>query len=126
MVKRILEPVRAGLTVCAAFYGHPGVFAFPSHVSICAARAASYFARMLRGDFGRGLLSADLGLDPSMSGYQSFAETHFLITTGCSTRFLPGRLAGRRHRHLTSARRYDSAGLAVLTERLLPSTLLAP
>src|SRR6187397_960209 len=26
MVERILAPVREGLRVCAAFYGHPGVF----------------------------------------------------------------------------------------------------
>src|SRR5262245_19936102 len=31
MVERMLEPVRRGLDVCAAFYGHPGVFVFPAH-----------------------------------------------------------------------------------------------
>src|SRR5262245_8423545 len=31
MVERILAEVRRGLNVTAAFYGHPGVFADPSH-----------------------------------------------------------------------------------------------
>src|SRR3954468_3282207 len=79
MVRRILEPVRAGLTVCAAFYGHPGVFAFPSHESVRVARAEGYFARMLAGVSAEDCLFADLGLDPSMSGCQSFEATDFLI-----------------------------------------------
>src|SRR5215210_7816051 len=31
MVDRILRNVRSGLRTCAAFYGHPGVFVYPSH-----------------------------------------------------------------------------------------------
>ena len=34
MADRILEAVRGGFRTCAAFYGHPGVFAQPSHAAI--------------------------------------------------------------------------------------------
>jgi len=41
MIDRILSSVREGQHVCAAFYGHPGVFVYPSHASIRRARAES-------------------------------------------------------------------------------------
>src|SRR5262245_31429979 len=34
MIKAMLEPVRAGNSVCVAFYGHPGIFVYPSHVAV--------------------------------------------------------------------------------------------
>src|SRR5262245_43597487 len=34
MIDAILTDVRAGLRVCAVFYGHPGVFVYPSHESV--------------------------------------------------------------------------------------------
>ena len=34
MIDRILTEVRAGLNVCVAFYGHPGVFVYPGHEAI--------------------------------------------------------------------------------------------
>ena len=39
MIEFILSRVRAGVLVCGAFYGHPGVFAYPPHESIRRARA---------------------------------------------------------------------------------------
>ena len=39
MADTILSPVRAGKAVCAAFYGHPGIFACISHFAITDARA---------------------------------------------------------------------------------------
>ena len=47
IVERMLEPVRAGKRVTAAFYGHPGVYVTPSHVAIRRARAEGHDARML-------------------------------------------------------------------------------
>ena len=47
MVSELLEPVRAGREVCAAFYGHPGVFARPGHEAIRLARDEGFPARML-------------------------------------------------------------------------------
>lgn len=123
MVNRILTPVRAGLTVCAAFYGHPGVFAFPSHESIRVARAEGYQARMLPGVSAEDCLFADLGLDPSMSGCQSFEATDFLIHNRSfdPTSSLVIWQVGVIGDLSFSSSGYDSSGLAVLTERLLPS-----
>jgi precorrin-3B methylase len=38
MVDAMLTEVRAGKRVCGAFYGHPGVFAWPTHKAIEVAR----------------------------------------------------------------------------------------
>lgn len=79
MVARILSEVRLGNFVCAAYYGHPGVFAFPTHESIRQARAEGYSARMLPAVSAEDWLFADFGVDPSTSGCQSFETTDFLI-----------------------------------------------
>ena len=79
MVARMLAPVRQGLDVCGAFYGHPGVFAFPSHEAIRQARAGGFAARMFPGISAEDCLFADLGLDPATDGCQSFEATDFLI-----------------------------------------------
>ncbi|MGI8668210.1 MAG: SAM-dependent methyltransferase [Jatrophihabitans sp.] len=123
MVNRILEPVRAGLTVCAAFYGHPGVFAYPSHESVRVARAEGYSARMLPGVSAEDCLFADLGLDPSLSGCQSFEATDFLIHNRAfdPTSSLVIWQVGVIGDLSFSSAGHGSAGLAVLTERLLPS-----
>ena len=47
MVERILFFVRKRLDVCAAFYGHPGVFVYSSHESIRRARREGFRATML-------------------------------------------------------------------------------
>lgn len=123
MVNRILEPVRAGLTVCAAFYGHPGVFAFPSHESIRIARAEGYPARMLPGVSAEDCLFADLGLDPSMSGCQSFEATDFLIhnrTFDPTSSLIIWQISVIGDLSFNSSG-YSAGGLAVLTERLLQS-----
>ena len=49
MADTILEQVRAGKTVCAAFYGHPGIFACIAHIAIKDARSEGYGAEMLPG-----------------------------------------------------------------------------
>lgn len=79
MVRRILAPVRSGLNVCAAFYGHPGVFVNPSHEAMRIARQEGYKAVMLPGISAEDCLFADLGLDPGERGCQSFEATDFLI-----------------------------------------------
>jgi hypothetical protein len=79
MVERILDPVRSGLSVCAAFYGHPGVFVFPSHEAVRQARALGFRARMLPGISAEDCLFADLGIDPALTGCQSFEATDFLV-----------------------------------------------
>ena len=68
MAEAILEPVRAGKRVCAAFYGHPGVFVLPSHDAIRRARAEGFDATMLPGVSAEDCLVADLGVDPAAHG----------------------------------------------------------
>lgn len=79
MVERILAPVRRGRRVCAIFYGHPGVFAYPPHEAIRRARAEGYAARMLPGVSAEDCLFADLGVDPSDTGCASYEATDFLL-----------------------------------------------
>jgi len=78
MVERMLAPVRRGLEVCAAHYGHPGVFAFPAHESIRRARAEGYEARMFPGVSAADCLFADLGIDPATDGCQMYEATDFV------------------------------------------------
>jgi uncharacterized protein YabN with tetrapyrrole methylase and pyrophosphatase domain len=79
MVARILAPVREGRTVCAAFYGHPGVFVNPSHEAIRQARAEGYPAAMLPAVSAEDCLFADVGVDPAHSGCQSYEASFFLV-----------------------------------------------
>ena len=78
MAEAILEPVRAGKRVCAAFYGHPGVFVLPSHEAISRARAEGFEASMQPGVSAEDCLVADLGVDPGVSGLQSYEAGDFL------------------------------------------------
>ena len=78
-VDRIMESVRAGYRTCAAFYGHPGVFVTPSHEAIRQARSEGYEARMLPGISTEDCLFADLGVDPSTSGWLAYEATDFVM-----------------------------------------------
>ena len=86
MVNRILSAVRTGSRVCAAFYGHPGVFVNPGHEAVRRARREGFSARMLPGISTEDCLFADLGVDPAENGCQSFEATDFLA---CRRRFDP-------------------------------------
>lgn len=79
MVEAILAPVRKGRTVCAAFYGHPGVFVYPSHESIVRARREGHEAKMLPGVSAEDMLVADLGIDPALPGLQTYEATGFVL-----------------------------------------------
>ena len=79
MIERIMEEVRAGKYVCALFYGHPGVFVTPSHNSIEIARREGYEAEMLPGISAEDCLFADLGVDPSIPGLQTYEATDLLL-----------------------------------------------
>lgn len=122
MVERILAPVREGKWVCAAFYGHPGVFATPPHAAIRIARAEGHRARMLPGISAEDCLFADLGLDPGNHGCQSFEATDFLLR---QRRFDPasllvlwqvGAIGVRDYR---TEKLWSRRGLEVLASRLL-------
>jgi uncharacterized protein YabN with tetrapyrrole methylase and pyrophosphatase domain len=120
MIERILGEVRKGLRICAVFYGHPGVFVYPSHEAIKQARLEGFSAKMLPGISSEDCLFADLGIDPARTGCQSFEATDFLIhkrkfDTGCSLILWQIGCIG----DLTfNVGPYDSRGLHVLTEYL--------
>jgi hypothetical protein len=79
MSDRILDHVRAGLDVCAVFYGHPGVFVYPAHEAIRIARQEGYRAGMLPAVSAVDCLFADLGIDPAHPGCQMFEATDYLL-----------------------------------------------
>jgi uncharacterized protein YabN with tetrapyrrole methylase and pyrophosphatase domain len=79
MIDDILGHARAGKRVCAVFYGHPGVFVYPSHVAIARARKEGLRARMLPAVSAEDCLFADLGVDPARVGCQTYEATLFLI-----------------------------------------------
>ena len=79
MVAAMLREVRAGKRVCGAFYGHPGVFAWPTHKAIEAAREEGYRAHMEPGVSAADCLYADLGIDPGKCGCQHFEASQFMF-----------------------------------------------
>ncbi len=120
MTERILCEVRKGLRVCAVFYGHPGVFVYPSHEAIKQARLEGFSAKMLPGISAEDCLFADLGIDPARTGCQSFEATDFLIhkrkfDTGCLLILWQIGCIGDLTFKLEP---YDTHGLHVLTEYL--------
>lgn len=79
MANTILDHVRAGRTVCAAIYGHPGVLSEPGHTAMRMAAAEGYPARMFPGVSSEDCLYADLGVDPGSDGCQSYVAEDFLV-----------------------------------------------
>jgi precorrin-6B methylase 1 len=75
----ILDAVRMGHRVCAAFYGHPGVFAGVPHAAIAQARVEGLEAVMEPGISAADCLYADLGIDPGRVGCQHFEASQFLF-----------------------------------------------
>ena len=80
IVEEVLVRLRQGGNVCFALYGHPGVFAMPSHEAIRRARGEGFAARMLPGISADACLFADLGVDPAESGCQSYEATDLVIS----------------------------------------------
>jgi uncharacterized protein YabN with tetrapyrrole methylase and pyrophosphatase domain len=79
MVDAMLTEVRAGKNVCGAFYGHPGVFAWPPHKAIEIARAEGYPAHMEPGVSAEDCLYADLGIDPGKYGCQHYEASQLMF-----------------------------------------------
>ena len=120
MTETILQAVREGKTVCAAFYGHPGIFACISHMAIEGARAEGFSAHMEPGISAEDCLVADIGIDPGKTGVQAMETTQFMIyqrkidPTCLLILWQPG-LAGE-----LSLKRFDTdaARLQVLVDKL--------
>jgi Tetrapyrrole (Corrin/Porphyrin) Methylases len=79
MVEAMLDEVRAGRRVCGAFYGHPGVFAWPTHRAIQIARSEGFPAHMEPGVSAEDCLYADLGIDPGKYGCQHYETSQFMF-----------------------------------------------
>jgi precorrin-3B methylase len=79
MAQRMIDEVHKGHRVCAALYGHPGVFAMPAHAAIRILRDEGYSARMLPAVSADACMIADLGVDPATDGWQSYEATDFLL-----------------------------------------------
>jgi len=79
MVETMLTEVRAGKRVCGAFYGHPGVFAWPTHKAIEVARSEGYSAHMEPGVSAADCMYADLGFDPGKYGCQHYEASQFMF-----------------------------------------------
>jgi len=119
IVERILEPVRAGRRVVAAFYGHPGVYVTPSHEAIRRAREEGHDARMLPAISAEDCLFADLGFDPAASGCASHDATEFLLRrreVDTSSALILWQICVIGDHTAVAEPRYDN--LAVLVERL--------
>ena len=122
MLRRIAAPLARGRTVCAVFYGHPGVFASAPHEAVRRARAAGHGASMLPAISAEDCLAADLELDLATDGVQSFEASDFLLRP---RRFDPrsglvlwqvGAIGVEDYRRETL---WSRAGVAVLAARLL-------
>jgi uncharacterized protein YabN with tetrapyrrole methylase and pyrophosphatase domain len=124
MVGEMLAGVRAGRRVCAAFYGHPGVFVLPSHEAVRRARAEGFEARMLPAVSAEDCLFADLGVDPANDGCQSYEASDFLRRrpvvepTAALVLWQVGVVGERTHSHSGSAP--EIAALAALLVELYP------
>jgi hypothetical protein len=79
MTEEILQWVRRALDVCVVFYGHPGVFVYPSHEAIRRARDDGFATRMLPAVSAEDCLFSDLGVDPGTWGCQSYEATNLLL-----------------------------------------------
>lgn len=79
MIETIMNSVRAGNMTVGAFYGHPGVFAYPSHESVKQAKREGFKSIMLPGVSAEDCLFADLGVDPAVNGCQSYEATDFMM-----------------------------------------------
>ena len=79
MSEAILHLVREGRRVVAIFYGHPGIFVLSTHRAIAIARKEGHRAVMRPAVSALDMLCADLGVDPSQPGMQTFEATDMLI-----------------------------------------------
>jgi len=79
MVEAIVNAVKSGSRVCAAFYGHPGVFVYASHKAIEQLKELGYQAEMEPGISAEDCLFADIGIDPAKTGCLSIEATQFLF-----------------------------------------------
>ena len=79
MTEAMLHFVREGQNVVAIFYGHPGVFVLSTHRAVQIGQREGHKVTMRAGISALDTLFADLGIDPSQPGMQTFEATDTLI-----------------------------------------------
>ncbi len=79
MTEAMLYFVRQGRRVVAIFYGHPGIFVLSTHRAVTIARREGHRAVMRAAVSALDALCADLGVDPSQPGLQTFEATDMLV-----------------------------------------------
>ena len=122
MIARMLDPVREGRSVCAAFYGHPGVFVYPSHEAIRRGRAEGLEAEMLPAVSAEDCLYADLEIDPASRGCASYEATDFIVRPRCfdaSSALILWQVGAIGVVTYEKDRLWNRRGIEVLTEILL-------
>jgi len=122
MVTAIIEDVKNNQEVCAIFYGHPGIFVYPSHESIKQAKQAGYEARMLPSISAEDCLVADLSIDPGYSGCQHFEASQFMFykhTINTYSAVVLWQLGVVGDDTMTTELKPSKNGLAMLKESLL-------
>lgn len=79
MTEAMLHYVRKGKRVVSIFYGHPGIFVLSTHRAVQICRREGHAVLMRPGVSALDTLCADLGVDPSQPGMQTFEATDMLI-----------------------------------------------
>ena len=79
MAEAMLHYVRKGRKVVAIFYGHPGIFATPTHRAVNIARREGHSATMRPGISALDHLVADVGFDPMIPGLLSYEASDLLL-----------------------------------------------
>lgn len=79
IARYIIENLKNFQTLCVVMYGHPTVFVQPSIYAAKAAIKDQYNVIIMPGISAEDCLFADLAIDPSSCGCQSFEATDFLI-----------------------------------------------
>jgi precorrin-6B methylase 1 len=79
VVEAVLAEVRAGKTVCAVFYGHPGMFSSVCHHALEAARSEGHRTHLEPAISAGDCLYAELGIDPGKYGCQHYEVSQFML-----------------------------------------------
>jgi len=79
MAEAMLHHVRRGRKVLAVYYGHPGMFATPTHRAIRIARSEGHRASMRPGISALDHLVADVGFDPMVPGLLSYEASDLIL-----------------------------------------------
>lgn len=123
MTYALISAVESGQKVCAALYGHPGVFSYVGHQAIKLLHQKGHTARMEPGVSAEDCLFADIGIDPGKTGCLSIEATQFLfykrnVDPHALIVLWQIALIGDHTLKLGIANKYHKA-LALLTEQLL-------